>query len=259
MGYVMSATSLGIMVGPSIGGWLYEAGGIRLPFVFVSVLAAVSAAGFTLIPPRSRSVSASERSIWFVLRDRDVALCALLVTVTAMTLAMFEPVLPLFFAADLGLSPARVGIVFGAAACASIVMPFVYGSWTARWGGRRLALFGLALTALGMPALGLSSGVRSAMAIMTVEWAAIALIITPSLAYMAEVTSAAGAEEAYGVGYGVYNTAWAIGLLAGPATGGFLFERLGFEPLMLAWAPCLLAITVLLARATGRSNVAPAG
>ena len=32
MGYVMSGTSFGIMVGPSIGGWLYEAGGVALPF-----------------------------------------------------------------------------------------------------------------------------------------------------------------------------------------------------------------------------------
>src|SRR6478672_8229912 len=32
MGYVMSGTSIGIMLGPSIGGWLYEAGGVALPF-----------------------------------------------------------------------------------------------------------------------------------------------------------------------------------------------------------------------------------
>ena len=29
MGYVMSGTSFGIIVGPSIGGWLYQAGGVR--------------------------------------------------------------------------------------------------------------------------------------------------------------------------------------------------------------------------------------
>src|SRR5204863_6280414 len=32
MGYVMSGTSFGIMFGPSIGGWLYQAGGVALPF-----------------------------------------------------------------------------------------------------------------------------------------------------------------------------------------------------------------------------------
>src|SRR6185503_970912 len=34
MGYVMSGTSLGIMIGPSLGGFLYDAGGVALPFEF---------------------------------------------------------------------------------------------------------------------------------------------------------------------------------------------------------------------------------
>src|SRR5207237_37911 len=49
MGYVMSGTSFGIMIGPSIGGWLYQAGGVSLPFEFVSVLALVCALGFALL------------------------------------------------------------------------------------------------------------------------------------------------------------------------------------------------------------------
>src|SRR5436190_220852 len=43
MGYVMSGTSLGIMVGPSIGGWLYDAGGVALPFQVAAGLALVCA------------------------------------------------------------------------------------------------------------------------------------------------------------------------------------------------------------------------
>ncbi len=258
MGYVMSGTSFGIMVGPSIGGWLYEIGGIRLPFLFVSALALVSAAGFALIEPVRREVPGRPLSIWSVLRVRDVALCAALVVVIGTTLAMFEPVLPLFLAMDLGFSPSRVGLVYGAAATASTVMPFVYGPWVARWGGRRMALLGLALTALGLPLLGLATGFRSALLLVVVVWLAVPLVITPSLAYMAEVTSFAGAE-AYGVGYGVYNAAWALGLLVGPVAGGFLFERIGFEPLMLVWSPCLLAVTLLLAlaRPSSRSDPTP--
>src|SRR6266849_4307793 len=46
MGYVMSGTSFGLMIGPSIGGWLYETGGIWLPFLFVSILALACGVGF---------------------------------------------------------------------------------------------------------------------------------------------------------------------------------------------------------------------
>ena len=99
--------------------------------------------------------------------------------------------------------------------------------------------------------MGLARGFPSAMLLTLIEWTAAALITTPSLAYMAEVTSFAGAA-AYGIGYGIYNTAWAVGLLVGPAVGGFLFERLGFERLMLGWAPFVIVMTILLARGTAR-------
>ena len=246
MGYVMSGTSVGVMLGPSIGGWLYEAGGIRLPFLFVSGLALACAAGFFVMTPPARDRSVRTPSIWSVLSVGDVARCAGFVIVTAMTFAMFEPVLPLFYSRSLGLSPARVGLLFGSGAIASAVMPFVYGPLIAKWGARRLTIIGLLLTAAGLPLMGLAQGFRSAMLLTVVEWMATALIITPSLAYMAEVTSFAGAA-AYGIGYGVYNAAWAVGILVGPTAGGFLYERLGFVPLTLAWAPLVVALTILLA------------
>jgi hypothetical protein len=46
----------------------------------------------------------------------------------------------------------------------------------------------------------------------------------------------------------VYNVAWGVGLLGGPAAGGFLFERMGFARLALWWAPPLIVATLLLGR-----------
>ena len=101
--------------------------------------------------------------------------------------------------------------------------------WPIAWGGRRLMMIGL-----------VAGGVRAAAARPDVELpvgdrvlscstpSAVALVITPSLAYMAEATSSAGVGS-FGVGYGLYNMAWGAGLLGGPALGGFLFERIGFR------------------------------
>ena len=77
------------------------------------------------------------------------------------------------------------------------------------------------------------------------------MMITPSLAHMAEATSLGGVSS-FGVAYGVYNMAWGAGLLTGPAIGGFLFERLGFARLVLIWSPALLAVTWLLADVRAR-------
>jgi MFS family permease len=74
-----------------------------------------------------------------------------------------------------------------------------------------------------------------------------AMVITPSLTYMAEAVTSAGAGS-FGVGYGLYNMAWGVGLLGGPALSGFLYERIGFGRLLLLWAPLLLLVTWLLGR-----------
>src|SRR6187401_1836896 len=46
MGFAMSGSTFGFMIGPTLGGWLYETGGMRLPFLSVAALACVAIAGF---------------------------------------------------------------------------------------------------------------------------------------------------------------------------------------------------------------------
>lgn len=251
MGYVMSGTSFGLIVGPSLGGWLYEMGGIVLPFVFVAVMAVICAVGFLVIAPSGVHPSTGGRSIWSVVRAPAVATCGLIIIVAGGTIAMLEPVLALFFSRHLGFGPARIGVLFGAAAVASAVMPFAIGPLTDRWGGRRLTLVGLFAMAVWLPVMTTAGSFSGAMAIIAVQWVAISLFVTPSLAYMAEVTSFAG-RDAYGIGYGVYNTAWGVGLLVGPALGGWLFERLGFGTLAIGWSVAVVIAALILWRVQSR-------
>jgi MFS family permease len=88
---------------------------------------------------------------------------------------------------------------------------------------------------------------ESAIPVFVVQTAALALVIAPSLAYMGEATSVAGLGS-FGVAYGLYNVAWGVGLLGGPALGGFLFERIGLQRLALWWAPAVMICTALLTR-----------
>jgi DHA1 family solute carrier family 18 vesicular amine transporter 1/2 len=132
-------------------------------------------------------------------------------------------------------------------------MPLVYGPMIHRWGARRLTLTGLVLTGAWLPMMATASNFTTALVLIVVQWMAIALIITPSLAYMAEVTAFAGGD-AFGIGYGIYNTAWGVGLLAGPALGGWLFDRVGFGPLATGWAVLTIAATLALA---GVKSVGP--
>jgi DHA1 family solute carrier family 18 vesicular amine transporter 1/2 len=255
-GIVMSGTSVAFMVGPSIGGWMYEAGGIRAPFLLVAGLAILGALGFIWleIPP---PVGETEPvAVGVVLRSRPVAVCAAVVVAISATLTMEEPVLPLFLNAKLGLGPARLGLLFGCGAVASSILHPIYGRLADRWGGRRMMLTGLPLVACVLPLINLTWNYPSTMAFFVLNTIAVAMVITPSLTFMAEAVSAAGAGS-FGVGYGLYNMAWGAGLLFGPAVAGFVYERAGFAWLTLLWAPMLLIVSLMLARVQSGLRLKP--
>jgi MFS transporter, DHA1 family, solute carrier family 18 (vesicular amine transporter), member 1/2 len=244
-GIVMSGTSFAFMIGPSIGGWLYEIGGIRLPFLFVTALAATAAVLFTWIElPRAQSQQES-LPLGVVLGLPAVVGVTVAVVAASSTLSMLEPVLALHLA-TLTIGPARIGLLFGIAAVINAMLHPMFGRMADRWGSRRMMLLGLTLSALWLAALGQTWSFWSTIAFQVPLAAAMALMITPSLAYMAEATSHSGIES-FGVAYGLYNMAWGAGLLTGPALGGVIYERLGFGQLALIWGAVLLVVTGRLA------------
>jgi multidrug resistance protein len=247
MGLAMAGSTLGFIIGPLLGGWLYELGGIRLPFLVVAALAAIDLVVFAIVTPNTMRVVAVPTSMRQVLRVRAIAVCALIVIIGAATAAMLEPVIPLLLGSRVGLGPASIGTLFGMAALAASAMHPLYGRLSDRWGGRRLMLAGLLGFALMMPALNFVTDFRTAALVMVPMWMVFGMFITPSLTYFAQLASQAGVH-AYGVVYGIYNVAWAIGLMSGPALGGFLFDQIGFAQLTVLWSALLFTASLVFAR-----------
>ena len=245
-GIVMMGTSFAVMFGPTLGGWFYELGGIRLPFIAVAVMAIVDIALFVWIEVPPHHAAAEAVPIGMVLRVPAIAACALTVVAISGTISMLEPVLSLYLN-TLGVNPARVGMLYGAAAVVTTSLHPLCGRLADRFGARRMTMLGLIATACMTPILGQAWSYQSALVFYVFAAAAAAFVITPSLAYMGEATTDAGVQS-FGVAYGLYNLAWGAGLLAGPAIGGFLFERMGFARLLVAWAPAIALVTVALAR-----------
>src|SRR5262249_33424289 len=216
-GFVMSGPSVWFMTGPSIGGSLYELGGIGLPFLFVAVLAVASAASFLLIELPASHTRHEPVPFTTVLRVPAVAVCTMAVVAASATLSMLEPVLALHLG-TLSVRPARIGLVFGVAAVFNVMLHPVCGHLADRFGARRMMMLGLSLTSFTLAMAGQSWSFASAIALQLPLVATVALMITPSLAYMGEATSLSGAPS-FGVAYGLYNMAWGAGLLGGPAVG----------------------------------------
>jgi DHA1 family solute carrier family 18 vesicular amine transporter 1/2 len=250
-GIIMSGVSVAFMVGPVLGGWLYEIGGMRLPFLTVALLAMCGALACLWLRFPTARADREHVPVMTLVRVPAVAACTAAVVAASATISMLEPVLALQLETTLDLRPARVGMVFGVAAVPTALLHPLFGKMADRFGARRLTSAGLVLTAGALILLGQTWSFQSALLFYAIQAGALALVITPSLAYMAEATSEAGIGS-FGVAYGLYNMAWGAGLLGGPALGGFLFERIGFLMMAFAWTPWLVVVAWTLARVQSR-------
>ena len=121
--------------------------------------------------------------------------------------------------------------MFGIAAIASAVLHPLYGRLADRWGPRRLTLLGLAVSGCVIPALGGVVSFESAIPIFVVQ---IAGAVAGDCA-VARLHGRSHVGRRPRIIRGrlrlLTNVAWGVGLLAGPAAGGFLFERIGLARL----------------------------
>src|SRR5436190_1628625 len=116
-----------------------------------------------------------------VLRVPAIAACALVVIGISSTISMLEPVLALHLA-GLGVSPARLGLMYGAAAVVTTTLNPIAGRFSDRRGSRRTMMLGLVMMAVMVAVLGQSWSYGSALVLFVIVAATGTFVITPSLA-----------------------------------------------------------------------------
>jgi predicted MFS family arabinose efflux permease len=138
-GLILGGTSVAYMIGPSIGGWLYEIGGIRLPFLAVTAMTVLTMIGFAWLRVPSHHAAHDPVPVGRLIRDPMVATCGVVVLLASATITMFEPVFVLYIQAKLGIGPARIGTLFAAAALSNTIFHPLVGRAADRWGARLLS------------------------------------------------------------------------------------------------------------------------
>src|SRR5437867_6732633 len=152
-GIVMMGTSFAVMFGPTLGGWFYEIGGIRLPFIALTAMAVGNIGLFAWLHIPPHHAAAEPVPVGIVLRVPAIAACALAVVAISSTISMLEPVLSLYLN-TLGVNPARVGMLYGTAAVVTTSLHPFCGRLADRFGARRMTMIGLVATACMIPVLG---------------------------------------------------------------------------------------------------------
>ncbi|MGH9553541.1 MAG: MFS transporter, partial [Terriglobales bacterium] len=111
MGRAMVGSTVGSVIGPLAGGWLFDRGGYQLPFLITGVMVAIDAClRITLLPPPKGTADKSP-DLMGLLLDKSVLVAGLAVAVAAAGWGIIEPLLPDHLR-HAGASPGQVGLLF---------------------------------------------------------------------------------------------------------------------------------------------------
>ena len=226
MGTAMMGMSLGTLLGPPLGGVLFEWGGFQLPFLAAGVCAVVLVLVLAVLLPQSSRCN--HRANWqpAAFLDRRFLATAGAIVVGSTLLSLLEPILPLHLKDRLQAGPAAIGLLFGLATLAYGISSPLAGAISDRWGRRRTMTVGLGASAIALPLAGLpETWWGEACALMPLG-VACALLLSPTLPDLADAADRRGGDG-YGAAYALSNMAYAIGMLLGPLLGGALMQVLG--------------------------------
>ncbi|CCH76345.1 Major facilitator superfamily MFS_1 [Nostocoides japonicum T1-X7] len=251
MGVVMASMSAGLLVGPPLAGILATAHGFRAPFLVCAGLVALCA--LAQLAPASAPVPSPARTpVRELLGAPRFRATLAAVVLAAAVLSMLEPLLPLDLASRLDATPAVVGLVFGAATLAHLVVSPAVGSLADRRPTFPALPAGLLVMAAAVPFAtvpGSGIGVAGVLVVVALGYS---LVLIPGLSRVALDVRATGGG--YAAACAVFNVTYAAGMAIGPFVGGAAADRVPLPGLFAATAVVLALGALLVHRLDARSR-----
>ena len=241
MGYALVGSTAGSIVGPALGGTLFDWGGFSLPFMVTGALVVADAAMRIFLLPADRRGTQASPPLRQLLTDRAILVPAMAVVLAAFGWGIVEPLFP-EHAARFGMTPSVIGLMFTAATilygfCAPVV------SWASgRMPVERVIAFGMVSMAVSLVLIGLAPNAILAAVGLCLLSASFAFTLNPTSAELGNAVDRLGLS-CYAAVYAVYNIAYSVGMMATDTLATLASEELGFLGTLLCAAMGLLVCT----------------
>ncbi|NXD06421.1 S18B1 protein, partial [Nothocercus nigrocapillus] len=239
MGSLEIFTGLGLVLGPPLGGFLYQSFGYEVPFITLGCLVLVLVPVNMCLLPKYDSIP-SKDSFWkLVLLPKVMLLCFIVFSLSS-CLGFLDPTMSLFILKKFKLPAGYVGLVFlGFALSYSLSSPLLgFLSDKLPYLRKWLLVFGSLITAacffmLGpAPVLHIESKLWMFVLVLVLVGFSLGMSAIPVFPEMLHCAHEHGFEEGLsllGLMSGLFSAMWSLGAFIGPTLGGFLDEKLGFE------------------------------
>lgn len=253
-GIALSASGIGVLLGPALGGFLADAWGTHAPFVLAAVVVALDGiARLVLIRDGEHTPAERPGQVW---RHPSTPLMFALTALGAGLIAFLEPILPLHAASVFSASSNTIGLIFAGAVLAGAVAAPIGGYLADKLPRRVLAGFGAFIAAVGLLVTGTAGAlwlIAIGLALVTVG-AQLALVTTIAL-----ISAIADGQSppAYGAAYALYSIAYTTGLMVAPllAAAGSAFLQFGWLTVGAAALAVVVALITTLSRTRSAVSV----
>lgn len=218
MGFAMFGATTGSIVGPLLGGELFDWMGYTPTFYLAFAALAISTVltYFFLapsVPQNSGPWSKTFVEIRGIISDRSVLTAAMAVALAAASWALMEPLFPIHVMKVGHASTATVGVLVTISNLLYAFLAPLVGFVSDRFGVRQTAALGLLMTALVLPLLALSPNIFAATVVLCLITVSYAFTINPTSAELGDAVDRRGSSS-YAIAYAVYNLAYSLGMIA---------------------------------------------
>ncbi|XP_078683074.1 MFS-type transporter SLC18B1-like [Branchiostoma floridae x Branchiostoma belcheri] len=266
MGTLEIFTGLGLMAGPPIGGFLYDAGGFKLPFLVVGgVLLGCGVCLSILVPPQPDENEGERRtgSLLSLLTLPVIIFTCGLCVVIAVVISFLDPVLQPYLQDKYKfLTTIQLGLIF-------LLFSSVYAILAPLWGWiadkkkamRFMIIIGLVILSAAAVMIGPSPLLTDYLNILPKNklWTNIVglttialgggIAVSPIFNEMLYAASDAGMEDGFttnGLVSGLFISGFSIGEFIGPTTSSALVQKFGFPWAMTALGGFILSYAIVL-------------
>ncbi|KAB8040812.1 MFS transporter [Silvanigrella paludirubra] len=222
LGYALLGNTIGLVIGPLLGGFLFEKFNFQFPFIIAACFMLMDIfLRLNWIENIRSNITVSLKELYYLVKDKTVLVTSAIIFMGSWCWCVLEPLFPLYLKNDSLATSTQIGALFTISCLIYGISCPLIGYITDRFGSWKIMIFGLFLLSLTIPLLCLSKNLFKAGLALTLVNIAYGFALNPTLSELSTVADRRKVG-AYATTYAIYNVSYSLGMFGSNLTNGLL-------------------------------------
>lgn len=222
LGYALLGNTVGLVIGPFLGGFLYEKFNYQTPFIVAGCFILLDIFfRWHWIENIPGNLKMSLKSLYSLVKDKTIIVTSFIIFMGAWCWCALEALFPIYLKNDSSATSTQIGFLFTISCLIYGLSCPLIGIITDRFSSRKIMIFGLFFLATTVSLLCISKDLIKAGIALSLANIAYGFALNPTLSELSSVAESKNIG-AYATTYALYNIAYSFGMFASNLTNGFI-------------------------------------